>query len=136
MRKNYSLLNKRRIRNKNTYVIIYYYYLLLLLLLLYEGTNGVLHSIIEKKQKFLLSHESSYGIICLGISFDKKLLALGEKSNKYIYCITNANTKSLFLCYDWLKEKLINICEICINPHNSSYIALLSIGILKKCNRY
>ncbi|SOV82504.1 conserved Plasmodium protein, unknown function [Plasmodium reichenowi] len=145
------------------------------------GTNGVLHSIIEKKQKFLLSHESSYGIICLGISFDKKLLALGEKSvnkpyisifsngthklikrltldisdnasrimnicfsskNKYIYCITNGNTKSLFLCYDWLKEKLMfskifpfslfsNICEICINPHNSSYIALLSISVLK-----
>ncbi|SOV18643.1 conserved Plasmodium protein, unknown function [Plasmodium sp. gorilla clade G2] len=145
------------------------------------GTNGVLHSIIEKKQTFLLSHENSYGIICLGISSDKKLLALGEKSvnkpyisifsnnthklikrltleisdnasrimnicfsskNKYIYCITNGNTKSLFLCYDWLKEKLMfskifpfslfsNICGIYINPHNSSYIALLSISVLK-----
>ncbi|CRG95587.1 conserved Plasmodium protein, unknown function [Plasmodium gallinaceum] len=147
------------------------------------GTNGVVHSLLEKKQKFLLSDEKSYGIICLGLSNDKKLLALGEKSikkpfisiftsnfklikrltleisdneskimnilfsskNKYIYCITNGSTKSLFLCYDWIQEKLIfskifpptlfnENCEIYINSQNSSYIALVSINSIKNNN--
>ncbi|CRH04069.1 conserved Plasmodium protein, unknown function [Plasmodium relictum] len=147
------------------------------------GTNGVIHSLLEKKQRFLLSDEKSYGIICLGISNDKKLLALGEKSikkpfvsiftsnyklikrltldisdneskimnilfsskNKYIYCITNGSTKSLFLCYDWIQEKLIfskifpptlfnENCEIYLNSQNSSYIALVSINNIKEDN--
>ncbi|CAA9990541.1 conserved Plasmodium protein, unknown function [Plasmodium knowlesi strain H] len=141
------------------------------------GTNGVIHSLSEKKQKFLLSDESSYGIVCLGISNDRKLLVLGERSirkpflsiytknsklvkrltleiadneckimnvsfsskNKYVYCLTNGSTKSLFFCYDWLQEKLMfckifspslfsDYCEICLNTQNSSYIALLSVS--------
>ncbi|KJP88520.1 hypothetical protein AK88_01799 [Plasmodium fragile] len=143
------------------------------------GSNGVIHSLSEKKQKFLLSDESSYGIVCLGISNDRKLLVLGERSirkpflsiytnnsklvkrltleladneckimnisfsskNKYLYCLTNGSTKSLFFCYDWLHEKLMfckifspslfgDYCEICLNAQNSSYIALLSVCAL------
>ncbi|SCP06344.1 WD repeat-containing protein 65, putative [Plasmodium ovale] len=144
------------------------------------GVNGVVHFLSEKKQRFLLGAENSYGIICLGISNDKKLLALGEKSlnkpfisiftnsyklvkrlflnisdneskimnitfsskNKYLYCITNGSTKSLFICYDWIQEKLIfskifpaslfnENCEIYLNTQNSSYIALLSVSRVK-----
>ncbi|GAB68625.1 hypothetical protein PCYB_134990 [Plasmodium cynomolgi strain B] len=144
------------------------------------GTNGVIHSLSEKKQKFLLSDESSYGIVCLGISNDRKLLVLGERSvrkpflsiynknsklvkrltlemadnectimhvafsskNKYLYCLTNGSTKSLFFCYDWLQEKLMfckifspslfcDYCDICLNVQNSSYIALLSVCAVK-----
>ncbi|EUD65819.1 hypothetical protein C922_03802 [Plasmodium inui San Antonio 1] len=140
------------------------------------GSNGVIHSLSEKKQKFLLSDESSYGIVCLGISNDRKLLVLGERSlrkpflsiytknsklvkrltleiadnectimnisfsskNKYVYCLTNGSTKSLFFCYDWLQEKLMfcklfspsvfcDHCDIFLNGQNSSYIALLSV---------
>ncbi|KMZ90790.1 hypothetical protein PVMG_02958 [Plasmodium vivax Mauritania I] len=140
------------------------------------GTNGVIHSVSERKQKFLLSDESSYGIVCLGVSNDRKLLVLGERSvrkpflsiytnssklvkritleiadnectimsisfsskNKYLYCLTNGSTKSLFFCYDWLQGKLMyckifppslfcDYCDICLNPQNSSYVALLSV---------
>lgn len=44
------------------------------------GTNGVVHNIIDKSQRFILSDENCYSIICLSISDDKKLLALGEIS--------------------------------------------------------
>ncbi|CAD2107572.1 WD repeat-containing protein 65, putative [Plasmodium vinckei] len=147
------------------------------------GTNGVVHNIIDKSQKFILSDEDCYSIICLGISNDKKLLALGEMSinkpficiftssykfikkltlnisdneskimnicfsskNKYLYCVTNGFTKSLFLCYDWFSGKLIfskifpfyefnENCEIFLNNKNSSYIGLISTFVKNNLN--
>ncbi|CXI56298.1 WD repeat-containing protein 65, putative [Plasmodium berghei] len=147
------------------------------------GTNGVVHNIIDKSQRFILSDENCYSIICLSISDDKKLLALGEISinkpficiftnkykfikklilnisdneskimnisfsskNKYLYCITNGFTKSLFLCYDWFSGKLIfskifpfyefnKNCEIFLNNKNSSYIGLISTFVKNDLN--
>ncbi|KAI4835933.1 WD repeat-containing protein 65 [Plasmodium brasilianum] len=95
------------------------------------GTNGVVHSLLERNQRFLLSEESSYGIICLGISNDKKLLALGEKSiNKPFISIFSNDYKLVKRLTLEISDNESDIMNICFSSKNK-YIYCITNGSTK-----
>ncbi|ANQ10428.1 Uncharacterized protein PCOAH_00050680 [Plasmodium coatneyi] len=95
------------------------------------GTNGVIHSLSEKKQKFLLSDESSYGIVCLGISNDRKLLVLGERSvRKPFLSIYTNNSKLVKRLTLEIADNECKIMNVSFSSKNK-YVYCLTSGSTK-----